>query len=416
MSRQFPEVLLDLKKWDQLSCEECVKVALHVERLLPPSFHFTGIETYTSAADQHHVAYFEWAIPPGPSPTYHDVQQIDAQYRQHDLTSNFKAHDGWLDLPQHVHKNLWGQHREYVHECQKPPSSNKQYRTKFALIPGNTITLGYDREHPVLPSDALIHDAEAAGLIPTVPYDVREEDFSQNWEFYGVEEEDFAQDEGFYDVGEEDFSQYEGFYDMAEEDSAQASEKWNDGTIPDEKNDPIIQTEDPDNWKKPSPNYAAMAVYLDKHLLPHRTVTLRPFLLEQTYTHVDAFLGGGFPASHKLVTELLQKQGFRLPSSDEWEYVCMAGRKKLFFWEENDKQLEYYPKFPQNTFGLDIAKYCYDWELCMEPGLLRGGDGGVSQCGWGGYLMHYLTYVSAYYATSDSASTYGACFRRAYSL
>ena len=114
--------------------------------------------------------------------------------------------------------------------------------------------------------------------------------------------------------------------------------------------------------------------------------------------------------------ELLSRQGFRLPSSDEWEYACMAGRKKLFFWEESDKQLDYYPEFPQNTFGLHIAKDCCDWELCMEPGLLRGGDGGNSQCSWGGYLKHYLTYVSAYYEKCDPANVHGTCFRRTYSL
>ncbi len=99
----------------------------------------------------------------------------------------------------------------------------------------------------------------------------------------------------------------------------------------------------------------------------------------------------------------------------------MAGRKSLLFWEDSDKPLDYYPDFPQNTFGLHIARHSYDWEFCMEPDILRGGDGGYSQCGWGGYLMHYLRYVSAYYEPYDPKRydpiyMIGFCFRRAYSF
>lgn len=347
--------------------------------MLPPSFRFIGLEMYTSASDQHHVAYFEWITPLGPSLTHHDLQ-VDSEYGWRGLTSNPEAHGDWLDLPQQMQEKL----REKVensNEHQRPSYSNKQYTTKLALIPGNTMTLGYDREHPLLPSDELIYDAEKECVIPTID-------------------------------GSKRVVPYQVFL-------AQSCEHL-------------------DDWKKTPLNYAAMAEYVDKHLLPPRSVTLRPFLLEQSYMHIGEFLnllgvyqysltrhgrhsfclqsGGNFPVSHRLVMELLSKQGFRLPSSDEWEYACMAGRKKLFFWEESDKRSDYYPEFPQNTFGLHIARDCGDWELCMAPGLLRGGDGGNSQCGWGGYLMHYLTYVSAYYEKRDLAGICGACFRRTYSL
>ena len=315
MSKPLPEALLDLKKWDQLSREECVEVAFQVERLLPSSFRFTSLETFTSASDHHHIAYFEWTTPLGPSLTHQDLQ-MDPQYGGRGLTSNLEAHEDWLDLPQQLQKKLL-EHVEYLNKHHRPPYSDKQYTTKLALIPGNTITLGYDREHPLLPSDELIYDAEEERLIPTID-------------------------------GSKRVVPYEVFHDVEEEDLAQSGEKWNGGNVQSEENDPFFtpirqSDEDPDDWKKTPPNYAAIAEYLDAHLLPHRTVTLRPFLLEQSYMHIGEFLnllavyycgqnqygfhssslhcGGSFPVSHRLVTGLLERQGFRLPSSDEWEYA-----------------------------------------------------------------------------------------------
>src|SRR5579885_1733989 len=108
MLNPLPEALLDLKKWDQLSREECVEVASQVERLLPPTFRFSGLETYRSASDQHNVAYFEWLAPTGLLLTYLDLH-IDPEYGWRGLASDpeVEAHEDWLDLPQHVRNNLW---------------------------------------------------------------------------------------------------------------------------------------------------------------------------------------------------------------------------------------------------------------------------------------------------------------------
>jgi formylglycine-generating enzyme required for sulfatase activity len=397
MPQQLLEALFDLKKWDQLSREECVEIAFQVERLLPPSFRFTNLETFSSPADQHHIAYFEWTAPPGTALTYHDLQ-LDSTYPWHGLTENPESQEEWSSLPQEVQEKI----QNYL-EDESTSCSNKQHTTRFALIPGNTVTLGYDPDHPQLPNDELIFDAEKESLIPTIDGTWRTLDTNNNCKSRAENE---AED---------------------------------------------------DYWRQKPRNYAAMMQYIEEELLPARTVTLRPFLLEQSYIHLGDLLGlvnmyqyeytlfyqnylkgrtkqfnkdeyyevhfpfsilNPFPTSHKLAAELLKKQGFRLPSNDEWEYACMAGRKSLLFWEDSDKPFDYYPDFPQNTFGLYIARHSYDWELCMEPDILRGGDGGYSQCGWGGYLMHYLCYVSAYYQTCDDPtelSTY-YFFRRAYSL
>lgn len=56
------------------------------------------------------------------------------------------------------------------------------------------------------------------------------------------------------------------------------------------------------------------------------------------------------------------------------------------------------------------------YELCMEPGILHGGDGGETLCGGAGRFAHYLTLTSAYYCTYNPVREVSAYFRRAYSL
>jgi hypothetical protein len=107
--------------------------------------------------------------------------------------------------------------------------------------------------------------------------------------------------------------------------------------------------------------------------------------------------------THKQVTEQLSAQGFRLPSSDEWEYLCGAGSKTLFRWG-NSSPCNCYPidknawskhKKP-NLFGLQIAQNPYECEVVAEPNVLRGGDGGCSICGGSGFFLGWLPLATAY--------------------
>ena len=165
-------------------------------------------------------------------------------------------------------------------------------------------------------------------------------------------------------------------------------------------------------------DFAAFSAYVEEKLLPPRTVTLQPFLLEavaqeaalllpppcMTYRRFNMFglkqntfksflsdpyrrwsslnsfdRGRYHVLPHRHVVAFLKQQGFRLPSSDEWEYACAAGSRTLFYWGDwefltaENTPVPY--AFP-NAFGLSIANNPYHWEYCSDPNVMRGGDGG----------------------------------------
>ena len=112
--------------------------------------------------------------------------------------------------------------------------------------------------------------------------------------------------------------------------------------------------------------------------------------------------------THELLTRELAEAGFRLPISDEWEFVCGAGAATLFRWGDHapcdryptDRKLKQ-PAFEQhrqpNAFGLSIAFDPYKFEVVAEPNIARGGDGGVCICGGAGFFIGWLTLATAYF-------------------
>lgn len=131
--------------------------------------------------------------------------------------------------------------------------------------------------------------------------------------------------------------------------------------------------------------------------------------------------------THQQVLAHFQTTGFRLLTSDEWEYVCAAGSRALFRWgddcpcdryptenssAERRRKTEWalsggtreYKPDPvawvinrqPNAFGLMIAQSPYECEVVAEEGLVRGGDGGSSICGGVGFFMGWLPLASAY--------------------
>jgi hypothetical protein len=72
-----------------------------------------------------------------------------------------------------------------------------------------------------------------------------------------------------------------------------------------------------------------------------------------------------------------------------------------------------------NAFGLFIARWSLDWELCATLGRLRDGDGGTALSGDAGHFIEWLTLASAFVAPWDAdenAPVYYAHLRRAYSI
>ena len=83
---------------------------------------------------------------------------------------------------------------------------------------------------------------------------------------------------------------------------------------------------------------------------------------------------------------------FRLPTEDEWEYLCSGGEDAFFRWgnafpvgfmppfDGADPTQIFEPAREPNAFGLTIAHDLYDLEWCATPHVLKGGDGGTSLC------------------------------------
>lgn len=100
----------------------------------------------------------------------------------------------------------------------------------------------------------------------------------------------------------------------------------------------------------------------------------------------------------------LGRDGWRLPTPDEWEHLCAGGTGTLFRWGDAVPH-DAYPTDPlpgfdahrrPNAFGLRIAENPYFREVTAARNVTRGGDGGVTICGGAGFFLGWLPLASAY--------------------
>ena len=111
------------------------------------------------------------------------------------------------------------------------------------------------------------------------------------------------------------------------------------------------------------------------------------------------------PTDYETLLAGLEKQGFSLPTADEWAYLCGGGCRTLFPWGDGmdysmhlywfedmdeDEDRPYDMEEP-NFFGLSIAYDPYMREVVKaEQFTTCGGDGGRSICGGLGIFLGFL--------------------------
>jgi hypothetical protein len=199
------------------------------------------------------------------------------------------------------------------------------------------------------------------------------------------------------------------------------------------------------SWQNTAAEYeigCTLHEYIREASTSVRTITLKPFLLEveSREVGVEPIEGGlaSYPVvyrvtwqSQRQVAECLAREGFRLPSSDEWEHACRAGSRTLFRWgdfcpadcypEGSGERIAFDLHQRPNAFGLHIAENPYGWEFVTEPDMMRGGDGGCTICGGGGFFVGWLTLASSYVDSAagrhyQGRAVPGAHMRRLYPL
>lgn len=174
-----------------------------------------------------------------------------------------------------------------------------------------------------------------------------------------------------------------------------------------------------ENWKYTREEYGLeLNEFINICFTPLRKVTIKPFLIQVTATEFKQ------DCERSELLQQIAQDGFRFPTSDEWEYACSAASRTIFRWG-NDCPLDCYPidksewdiHRQRNTFGLYIASNPYNYEFCAESNIIRGGDGGCAICGGSGFFAAWLTLASAYIAPEDESYEYFCNhLRRAYSL
>lgn len=139
--------------------------------------------------------------------------------------------------------------------------------------------------------------------------------------------------------------------------------------------------------------------YLNECTSPVRKANIKSMLVETDNQYLEKSM------TYDELIEELNKTLFRLPTEDEWEYICSGGKRTIFKWgnifTENlddklfPKEFETIANKP-NMFGVYISYNPYKYEIIDDETYLKGGDGGCSICGGDGPL-YVLPCFSSFY-------------------
>ena len=153
--------------------------------------------------------------------------------------------------------------------------------------------------------------------------------------------------------------------------------------------------------------YRDQLVALYNELARPRTVTVAPFAIERVPVRCGRDYGSTFAA----IREGVAREGFRLPTVDEWELAYGAGTQTLFPWGNT----WYPPAQWKHPYGLASRVPHTDTECTAIERVFVGGDGGCLSCG-GSHFAH-ITHASAFVCDRrdswdpvyDERIWYGSC-------
>lgn len=150
--------------------------------------------------------------------------------------------------------------------------------------------------------------------------------------------------------------------------------------------------------------------YLSESTSPVRNANIKPMLVEVESNFLKRDM------TYDEVINELEKTPFRLPTEDEWEYICSGGKRTIFRWgnilnENLGKEIfEITPNTKvdfetiidkPNMFGVFISYNPYQLEIIKDNPYSKGGDGGCSICGGEGPI-YVLPCFSSFYRNQKS--------------